>query len=769
MRICLRLLILLTAPIALFQTAYAQTGSVRGAVFDAKNGEPLPFARVEVTGAGVGAVTDANGLYRISKVPSGTQTLRATSLGFDVMEIQMAVPDGGIVSQSFYLKVSAATLQQVEISAQKDLARTQVQISRIAVTPQEIRSLPSVGGVPDIAQYITTLPGIVSSGDQGGQIFIRGGAPVQNKILLDGMTIYNPFHSIGFFSVFETEALRSADVYTGGFGAEYGGRTSAIIDLKTKEGDRKKASGMAAISPFQAKVLVEAPISKLGDQGGGSSSFLLTYKQSLIDQTGKNLYKYAAKDSAGLPFAYNDLYGKLSFNGANGGKLNLFGFNFNDHVSYTNVADLKWQNTGYGANFILIPPGSATVLGGSVAYSKYQINLQEGAQDPRLSSISSFSATLDFTYAGEDSELKYGAELTNLSTNLQFANYLGFTFDQTQNSSEISAFARYRKTFGSLVIEPGLRLTRYTALSENVLEPRFAAKINLTGCLRLKFSGGLYSQNLLSTVSEKDIVNLFVGYLTGPQEQLYKPGVTSPNASSDLQADTHLQTAYHLIGGVEFDPSPALELNIEPYLKKYTQLIDVNRNKIVATDLNYLTETGTSAGVDFSGRYHTQGLDVRATYSYSKVTLDDGVQSFPSNFDRRHNVNLLATYTFGKNKAWEAAARWNYGTGFPFTQTRGFYSFYDFKQGLNTDVITGNANIGVIYSPTRNGGRLPDYSRLDLSLKRTFRFSGSSRLEITASATNATDRNNIFYFDRVRYARIDQLPILPSLALGFWF
>ena len=131
-------------------------------------------------------------------------------------------------------------------------------------------------------------------GDQGGQIYIRGGAPVQNKILLDGLNIFNPFHSIGFYSIFETELIKNVDVLTGGFGAEYGGRISAIVDIKTREGNKARTSGFVSGGPFMMKGLIEGPIKKF-KEGGSSVSYVFTAKKSLIDQTSKTLYSYATR------------------------------------------------------------------------------------------------------------------------------------------------------------------------------------------------------------------------------------------------------------------------------------------------------------------------------------------------------------------------------------------------------------------------------------------------------------------------------------------
>jgi outer membrane receptor protein involved in Fe transport len=208
---------------------------VRGNVYDNANGQPIPYANVLLRGTGLGATTDVQGFFQINNAPVGQQTLFVSFIGYDSLEVKLSLTEGGIAYKSLYISEAAKNLDVVEISGKREKVRTTPQVSQMTVTPKQIKSMPATGGVPDIAQYLPVLPGIISSGDQGGQIYIRGGSPVQNKILLDGMTIYNPFHSIGFFSVFETEIIRSADVLTGGFNAEYGGRVSAVVDIKTRE------------------------------------------------------------------------------------------------------------------------------------------------------------------------------------------------------------------------------------------------------------------------------------------------------------------------------------------------------------------------------------------------------------------------------------------------------------------------------------------------------------------------------------------------------
>lgn len=758
-----RRLTLLTSFILLSIGVFAQSGSLRGNIFDADTGEPIIYCNLQLQGTKIGTTTDFEGFFTITNIPVGDYQLVARYIGYDSLAMPIVIKENQITYQRINIQPNSVQLSTVNVSAKKEKARSEVQVSTLTVTPQQISSLPSIGGQPDIAQYLPVLPGVIFTGDQGGQLYIRGGSPIQNKILLDGMTIYNPFHSLGFFSVFETEIIRSVDVLTGGFNAEHGGRVSAVVDIKTREGNKKRFGGTIAANPFQAKVLLEGPIIKLDEEKGNSLSFLVTGKHSYIDKTSPNLYPYAVEnDSLGLPFNFTDIYGKLSFVGGNGSKINLFGFNFKDRVNFNGLADLDWNTVGAGLQFKLIPNNSSSIINGNFSFSDYDIGLVESDAKPRTSGITSFNAGLNFTYFGNNSEANYGFEINGFRTEFEFINFLDLTIEQFENTTELAGFVKFKKKFGKLIIEPGIRAQLYASLNNFSFEPRLGLKYNINDQLRFKVAGGLYSQNLISTVNERDIINLFVGFLSGPDEGIFKPGTTERTSDK-------LQKANHIIAGLEIDLGKNVEVNIEPYLKDFSQLINLNRNKLTAQDSDYAVETGEAYGIDFSVKYETSDLYLWGTYSWGKVNRDDGTQVYPTIFDRRHNVNLLGTYTFGADKGWEASVRWNMGSGFPFTLTQGFYTFNTFEEGISTDVLTDNPDLGIIFDEERNGGRLPYYHRLDASLKKTVSFSKYAKMEIVASVTNAYNRENIFFFDRVRYERQNQLPILPSLGVTFSF
>jgi hypothetical protein len=744
-------------------TLFAQKSTLRGNIYDKLTAEPLSFASIKLDGQQLGTQSDINGFFTLSNVPAGKYNLVVTYLGYADYRAEVNLTAGDIIYENIYLEENTTQIGEVVINGRKQQARAEVQVSKLSVTPKQIRALPSAGGQADIAQYLTVLPGVIFTGDQGGQLYIRGGSPVQNRIMIDGMTIYNPFHSIGFFSVMETELIRNVDVLTGGFNAEHGGRISAIVDIKTREGNRKRLSGLVSASPFQAKAIIEGPIVPLKKEGGGSVSFILTGKRALINQVDQQLYPYVNENRGGIPFDYQDTYGKISFLSGNGSKMNVFGFNYTDGVKFP-ITDFSWNSSGGGMDFTLVPSNSNTIVGGTFTYSDYDSRIVELDRKPRTSGIAGYFAGLNFTNFGRVDEVKYGLELTGFNTKFSFINFRDIPISQDENTTEIGAYVRWRRKMGNLVIEPSFRIQYYQSLNDVSPEPRLGLKYNMSDRLRLKAAGGFYSQNLLSTVNERDVVNLFVGFLSGPESAVYKLGEQYDEPGAE-RVDHRLQKAWHAVAGFEYDVLDNFDINIEGYFKDFTQLLALNRNKLTAAAPDYVVETGEAYGIDFSGKWEGKRAYVWGAYSYGFVTRFDGEQTYPPVFDRRHNLNLVSTYQAGKKKEWEFGARWNLGSGFPFTQTQGFYSNFQFQDGINTNVLTGNPGIGIIYSDERNGGRLPYYHRLDVSIKRIIKFGKHGQMEIVASATNMYDRPNIFYFDRVQYERVNQLPILPSLSM----
>jgi hypothetical protein len=747
----------------------AQQGAVRGFVYSKETGEPVIFTNVYLQQTNFGSTTDENGYFAITQIPAGAYQLQITYLGYDTLREKITIKPGAIITQKYFLTPASYEIEGVNVTARKTVARTETKTSVVKLTPADIQKIPSVGGEPDIAQYLQVLPGVIFTGDQGGQLYIRGGSPIQNKVLLDGLTIYNPFHSIGLFSVFDTDLIRNADVYTGGFGAQFGGRISSVMDITTKDGNKKRISGKLSANTFGANINIEGPLKKQISPDKGSASFIISAKHSYLDQTDDVFYNYASED--GLPFTFTDLYGKLSFNSASGSKINFFGFNFEDNVkNYRSLSDFGWDSRGLGSNFVIIPGQTPVLIEGYVGYSEYEARMSDATTEDRTSSINGFDMGIDFTYISGDNNLKYGVSISGFTTDFYFKNNVERLIQQRENTTELNGYFKGKFILGDVVIEPGIRVQYYASLSELSPEPRLALKWNISDKLRLKMATGLYSQNLISARSNRDVVNLFYGFLSGPDEL--------PARFRDEEITSRLQKATHVIAGIEYDLTDYLSTNIETYYKNFSQLATLNRNKLYdeadypeAPDYlvkDFAVEQGKAYGVDMTLNYRRKGFTAYLAYSLGYVKREDEFDEYYPYFDRRHNMNLTANYLFGQHEDWEINARWNLGSGFPFTQTQGGYGLITFGEGIQTDYTTVNEQFELLYG-AYNEARLSYYHRLDLSISRLFFLGKHSKLKINAGVTNVYNRNNVFFVDRVTNERIDQLPVMPTFGFQLNF
>lgn len=756
-------------------TSHAQDNDVRGFVYEKSTGEPMMFCNVYLKGTTYGASTDINGYFNITRIPDGQYVICVTNLGYDTITDNISFRNNQVVNKKFYLEESTFFLEAVNITADKIEAKTETKTSVVNITPKIITKIPTMGGQADLAQYLQVLPGVVFTGDQGGQLYIRGGSPIQNKVILDGMVIYNPFHSIGLFSVFDTDIIRNAEVYTGGFGAEYGGRISSVMDITTRDGNKKRLAGKVGASTFGAKVMVEGPLKKAKNPDDMSASFVVSAKNSYLEQTSQSVYKQIL-DGETLPYNYMDIYGKLSLNAPNGSKVNFFGFNFTDDVNnYKTISNFGWDSYGAGANFVVIPGKSPVLVEGNVAYSDYKATLKEENNPDRSSSINGFNAGFAFTYFLGKNSFKYGIEMLGFKTVFDYTKSNGIKMSQVDNTTELGAYVKYKAQFDKLILEPSFRIQAYASLSEVSPEPRLAIKYNVTDWLRIKAAGGFYSQNLIAANSDRDVVNLFYGFLSGQDD--------IPSKFDGKEVTSKLQKAIHYIVGTELDVVNNMTLNIEGYYKDFRLLTSMNRNQMYTDETapegtpdiekkDFMVENGQAYGVDFSLKYEDSRWYLWGTYSMAFVNRnyqnsEGAIVNYRTHYDRRHNVNLMMTYTAGPKRLWDISLRWNFGSGFPFTQVTGFYEKLPYDN-ISFDPYTESGYLGILYGDL-NTGQLPSYHRLDLDVKRRFNITETINLEANLSITNVYDQRNIFYIDVVSTQTIYQLPFMPSIGLTLSF
>ena len=417
------------------------------------------------------------------------------------------------------------------------------------------------------------------------------------------------------------------------------------------------------------------------------------------------------------------------------------------------------------------------LIDGNFSVSDYRVQLIEEGLPERFSQINGFNFGLNFKYLLGESEFKYGIQAVGRRTDFQTFNALGVKVEQIENTTEMGIYMRYKYQKGNLIIEPSFRAHYYASLAKLSPEPRLGIKYKVNEIFRLKAAAGIYTQNLIAANSDRDVVNLFYGFLAGP-ENLQDEFLESDGSIREIEDP--LQRAQHVIAGFEYDLTERLNLNVEGYYKRFSQLTNTNRNKLFADNIDnqdipetlrkdFIVESGFAQGVDVVLKYETKKTYLWFVYSLGNVDRWDSFQWYDPVFDRRHNVNFVASQAFGQDGEWELNARWNLGSGLPFTQTQGFYQPVEVDGGVGSNPLTDNPGDLAINYAGLNEGRLPVYHRMDLSVRRTFTFSEDSALEITAGVTNIYSRENVFYVNRVTNEVVNQLPILPSIGLDFNF
>jgi len=735
-------LVLLVGLIVCSSISNSMAQSFKGFVYDAVTKAPVPYAGVKLLNSKYKAFTNEDGYFSLGEVLPGKYTLVVKVVGYDSLTEEREISFTEKSLKRFFVNPMAKSVRTTEIISQNEkVSRTKTpNVSVFRLSSKQIEKLPGIGGEADIAQYLSVLPGVVSSGDQGGQLYFRGGTPVQNLTMLDGIIIYNPYHSIGLYSVFENDLIRTADVYTAGYNADYGSRTSGVLDVRTKDGSKNTHHGKASLGPFVSRLNIEGPI--WTNTNGESFTYVGSIRGSYLDRSAPKLYPYAKQNGQILPYSFLDLTGKLTVATSGGSKASITAFNYDDLAQLGLNNSFRWTTSGVGGNFTLIPQESNTVISGSLGVSSYTIGIAEEASLPRYSSINGYNGSLNFSSFNNDDEFKYGAGVNGNSASFQgiSPNLLKYSLDD--NNTELFLYSKYRFVRDKWIFEPGFRLQYYANINVVSPEPRLAAKYAVSKNIRLKFATGLYSQNLISTTSDRDVTNLFNGFAVNPS------GVFD---SDSARIDKNVQFAQHLVFGVEMDINDHLTIDVEPYIKNFSQIININREKTESKNPNYIAETGKAYGIDLLAKYRNGKFSAQLGYSLAKVDRTYKGITYNPTFDRRHNVNVLVSYALGEGDKWEIDARWAFGSGFPFTKTAGFYEQQQFSGGIDANPVTGNGGLGISYGNPAdyNKGRLPYYHRLDLSIKRIWLKNYRVNISTIASVTNGYNRNNIFYIDRV--------------------
>ncbi len=726
-------------------SATAQDAVLRGFITDAASGRPLVNANVvlhDTTGLVQAAVTDANGFYQLAPVAPGVYTVRISFIGYATRRDTLRLEPGARTISAALTPITQE-LQGVTVESRRDsIENARAGLQRIS--PADIDRIPTPGPGSDLAGYLRSQPGVVTLGDRGGQLYVRGGTPSQNLVLVDGTPVYKPFHIIGFYSAFPSDLVSSADFYAGGFGAEYMGRISSVLDVNLRPGNMKQNEARAAISPFVASVRAEGPL------GWRRTSLLLHYRQSLIERTGSALL------DASTPYRFYDATATLHTQGDNS-QCSFTGVRTYDRgrIDPDRPASFQWTNTSVGGDCLVFGASSsqtADISFGATHFSN-TVTTPDGSKRSagtwryhttfRFESPTSWGA---FNWGGWARADQYHFDLEELHLGLRadddFAVAMGGFVEATWTPTD------------ALAIEPSLGAQGLLGEANLNIEPRLrlAWEPGGSGTTRFTAATGLYHQLAVGITDERDAGTTFIAWFP-------TPAVNRP-----LQA-------LHVLGGWEQRLAPSLTAHLEGYYKDLNDIPVPTWTPANRFNTTLSLAEGTAYGADVRLTYQQGPLHLQAGYGWNWVeyraarddlgawTGGDLIRYHPPH-DQRHSISLVGQIDTG---LFEASARWQLSSGLPYTQVYGFDTLLELR-GLR-DQPTRDVGTPRLFYRQPYTERLPAYHRLDLSAERSFTLSPRIGLTAEVGSINTYDRANIFYIDIFSLERVNQLPLLPYLAL----
>lgn len=750
-RTYLTFIILVFALIPCFsvRSAVAQFGSVKGIVFDKDLRDELPGATIildNMSGEKKFVVTGKDGLFAFHRVFPDVYTVSVSFIGFTTFVDTFTIALGAQLYLEVRLVPSETEMEEVVVDAVRT-DNDQFVAGLDSILPEDLTRIPMPDVTYDLAGYLLTLPGFVSPGDRGGQLFVRGGTPTQNLVLLDGMNIFQPFHIIGFFSAFPADIVAYTDVYAGGFGARYGGRISSVIDITTRNGSKQKAKGAVSIAPFMTTLRIEAPIIK------NEASILVSLRQSVIENVAPTLV------GEEIPFKFGDLFAKFHafLNQTSSFTATVLRTtdqgNISSGVAFDKTRRLStWENEAYGAKFLHIPDDFPAMLSFGVNYSKLTSKYTISPDNIRKSSVDQISLEMSFNYLLGNNKVHMG-----VFGNLNEFNYkLGRSPKVRSSVSSGGGYIDMQFIPSEVLrIEPGVRVESFSHGVSRRVAPRIRAVIQplgRSGKHQFSLAVGRYYQQIIGLSNEQDVSDVFTVWAASPQSR--------PVPSSS-----------HYLAGWRGRFFPWLELSLEGYLKNMQNIaFPVFSNQILGQP-DFARVSGEARGADLKVEIQFPDYFFAASYTLAKVEYSGNKTArfgeavisddrfFPPH-DRRHQINLMGQIIRGRGKF---IIRWQFGSGLPFTQVNGYFESDRLKGPDDRSHLTGNG-FNFVSRSTLYGARLPSYHRLDVSYEYRIR-RGDVATTLQIGAINVYDKENIFEYNIFDGNRINQLPFTPSFAV----
>ncbi len=754
----------------------AEPYTISGYMKDEKSGESLIGATVFDHKSGKGAVSNVHGFYSLT-VEGDSVDLEYSYVMYSAERRRFELSEDTVLT---VVLRGVTELDEVTLVGNRnEIGVRGTQMSAIEVPIAQIKNIPALVGEVDIIKALQLLPGVQSGSEGATGMYVRGGGPDQNLVLLDGVPLYNINHLFGFFSVFNADAIKNVTLYKGNFPARFGSRLSSVIDVRQNEGNEQEYHGNVTVGLLSAKLNVEGPIIK------GKTTFNVSARRTYFDALAQPILALAQAQSeskAFMGYYFYDVNAKVTHKFSDKDKLSA-SFYMGDDAIYSTIKE-EWEGEKRKMKFSW---NWGNLLGSlnwahqfsnrlfstlTMSYTRYRYSVEidqegnEGGNDTKMnigyhSNIQDMSVLYDFDYAPHPNHsIKFGGNYVYHIFKPEVGSYQyeesgGMDVNQKSGGEELGnhELALYIEDNWSInnifKLNLGLRGTLY-AVQDKVypsLEPRLGFRSLLTKDLSVKASYSYMNQ----------YIHLLSGSSVTLPTDLWVP-VTSkiPPMNSHQGA---LGVFYNLLGQVDF--------SLEGYYKQMDNILEYKDGaSFFASTEGWEDKVclgeGWSYGVEFLAQRSIGKFTGWVGYTWSKaerkfdrdgMEINDG-EVFYAKYDRRHDLSVVAQYKI--NKIVDVSGTFVYGTGT--------------RASLGTQEYVDGDGAVYEYLPERNNFRLPDYIRLDVGVN-FYKQHKRGKSIVNVSVYNLTNRNNPFfvYGDDDALMQMSIFPILPSVSYTYKF
>jgi len=777
------------------QLSVAQSYTISGYVYDAESGESLISATIYLPDEDVGTVSNIYGFYSLTH-DAGPKSLDFSYIGYETKRVELDLRQD--TSFNIYLS-SSVTLDEVQIVAEKDVdAPTNVQMSQVNVSVAQIKKTPMLLGETDVIKAMQLLPGVQSGSEGFNGLYVRGGSPDQNLVILDGVPVYNISHLFGIFSVFNADALKNVTLIKGGFPAQYGGRLSSVLDIRMKEGNLKKFEGEGSIGLISSKLTLQGPI--ISDK----TSFLVSGRRTYADLIARPFIKRSNNESNDFNFDptiyFYDFNAKLQHVINDDHRLFLSGYFGQDKFNFVqsendleSQAGINWGNK-IGALRWNWKLSDRLFANTTLTYSNYELDFFATVKETEenrttefstkyISGIEDLAARLDFDFIpNPNNYIKFGGGVIRHSYD-PGAIALNFITEETiidtllgtteDLSTEFYTYIQDEITVGKLKANLGLHFSGFDVDDAfyTSLQPRIGLRYLVNEDLSIKASYTQMAQyiNLLTSESLSLPTDLWV-----PSTGRIKP-----------------QTSWQAAGGISATISENFNVTVEGFYKKMNNVVSYKEGASFLSSVNTDWQDKVTQGVGeaYGAEFLLQKKEgkltgwVGYTLSWNTRQFEDinfGDQ-FPFRYDRRHDISVVLSYDLSDRIS--LSGNWVYGTGNAVTLPA-----YDVATGVSSFRGAGENvfNYFDSYSGSteKNSFRMSNFHRMDIGISFKKKKKWGERTWVIG-IYNAYAHNNPFFVSLDTDGSFDEetgqytekkifkenaiLPLIPSISYNFKF